>query len=95
METIKLKIDGREITTEAGKTILEVATENGIRIPTLCHLDGVEDIGACRLCIVDVHGQLVTSCTTQVADGMEVQTQTESVKEYRRTILELLFVAPP
>ena len=91
METIRMKIDGREITTEAGKTILEVATENGIRIPTLCHLDGLEDIGACRLCIVDVQGQLVTSCTTQVADGMEVQTQTEQVQEYRRTILELLF----
>ena len=91
METIKLKIDGRDITTETGRTILDVATENGIRIPTLCHLDGLEDVGACRLCIVDVHGQLVTSCTTQVADGMEVQTQTESVKDYRRTILELLF----
>ncbi|MCK4571045.1 (2Fe-2S)-binding protein [Candidatus Bipolaricaulota bacterium] len=91
METIKLKIDGRDITTEAGKTILEVATENGIRIPTLCHLDGLEDVGACRLCIVDVHGQLVTSCTTQVAADMEVLTQTKTVKEYRRMILELLF----
>ena len=91
METIKLKIDGREITTEPGKTILEVATENGIRIPTLCHLDGLEDIGACRLCIVDVHGKLVTSCTTLVAPDMEVLTQTEAVKAYRRTILELLF----
>lgn len=91
MDTIKLKIDGREITTEAGKTILEAATENGIRIPTLCHLDGLKDVGACRLCIVDVRGQLVTSCTTQVADGMEVLTQTEHVREYRRTILELLF----
>ena len=91
MASIGLRMDGREITTEAGKTILEVATENGIRIPTLCHLDGLEDVGACRLCIVDVHGQLVTACTTQVADGMEIQTQTEPVKEYRRTILELLF----
>jgi bidirectional [NiFe] hydrogenase diaphorase subunit len=91
VETIKLKIDGREIVAEAGKTILEIATENGIRIPTLCHLDGLEDVGACRLCIVDVHGQLVTSCTTRAADGMEVLTQTEAVKEYRRTILELLF----
>ena len=91
METIRLKIDGRDITTEAGKTILEVARENGIEIPTLCHLDGLEDVGACRLCIVDVHGQLVTSCTTQVADAMEVKTQTDAVKAHRRTILELLF----
>lgn len=91
MESIQVTIDGREITTAAGKTILEVATENGIRIPTLCHLDGVEDVGACRLCIVDVNGQLVTSCTTQVADGMDVKTQTEAVKAHRRVILELLF----
>jgi len=91
VETIKLKIDGREITTEPGRTILEVATEHGIRIPTLCHLDGLEDVGACRLCIVDVHGKLVTSCTTLVAPDMEVLTQTEAVKAYRRTILELLF----
>ncbi|MBU1050468.1 (2Fe-2S)-binding protein [Candidatus Bipolaricaulota bacterium] len=91
METIRLKIDGREITAQAGQTILEVAKENGINIPTLCHLDGVEDVGACRLCIVDVHGQLVTSCTTKVGADMDVQTQTAPVKEYRRMILELLF----
>jgi len=91
VESIQVTIDGREITTVAGKTILEVATENDIRIPTLCHLDGVEDVGACRLCIVDVNGQLVTSCTTQVADGMDVKTQTDAVKAHRRVILELLF----
>lgn len=91
MESIQVTIDGHEITAVAGKTILEVATENGIRIPTLCHLEGVEDVGACRLCIVDVNGQLVTSCTTQVADGMDVKTQTEAVKAHRRVILELLF----
>jgi bidirectional [NiFe] hydrogenase diaphorase subunit len=89
--TVNLKIDDREIAAEAGKTILEVATENGIRIPTLCHLDGLEDVGSCRLCIVDVHGQFVTACTTEIAEGMEVKTQTDKVKEHRRTILELLF----
>jgi len=91
METVHLTIDKREIAAEAGKTILEAATENGIRIPTLCHLDGLEDAGSCRLCIVDVDEQLVTSCTTMVAQGMDVKTQTERIKEYRRTILELLF----
>lgn len=91
METIKLKIDGREIMAQAGKTVLEVATENGIRIPTLCHLDGVEDVGACRLCIVEVIGQLVPACTTEVANEMVVQTQTEPIKAYRRQVLELLF----
>lgn len=91
METIKLKIDGREILTQAGKTILEVARENGIEIPTLCHLDGVEDVGACRLCIVEVIGQLVPACTTEVANEMVVMTQTEPIKKYRRQVLELLF----
>ena len=91
METITLKIDGRAISTAPGKTILEVATENGIRIPTLCHLEGLEDIGACRLCIVEVAGQLVTSCTAMASDGIEVSTQSEAVKAHRRTILELLF----
>jgi len=91
MGTVNLTIDAREITAEAGKTILEVATENGMRIPTLCHLDGLEDVGACRLCIVDVQGQLVTACTTEIAEGMDVKTQTDEVKEYRRMILELLF----
>jgi len=91
VETIRLKIDGREITTAAGKTVLEVATENGIRIPTLCHLEGLADVGACRLCIVEIAGQLVTSCTTEVANEMVVKTQTEAIKKHRRQILELLF----
>ncbi len=91
MERITLKIDGREVTSRPGRSILEVAKENGIRIPTLCHLDGISDVGACRLCIVEVAGQLVTSCTTGVADGMDVKTTTQAISEYRRTILELLF----
>jgi bidirectional [NiFe] hydrogenase diaphorase subunit len=91
VERITLKIDGREVSAASGKTILEVATENGIRIPTLCHLDGLSDVGACRLCIVEVAGQLVTSCTTKATDGMNVLTQTEAIATHRRTILELLF----
>lgn len=91
MDSIEIRIDDEVIRTTRGKTILEVAKENGIRIPTLCHLDGLPDIGACRLCIVDVDGRIVTACTTAVRDGMTVNTQTEQVKELRRTILELLF----
>jgi len=91
VDRITVKIDDREIVTSPGKTILDVAAENGIRIPTLCHLEGLSDVGACRLCIVDVRGQLVTACTTRVTDKMEVLTATETVRAYRRTILELLF----
>lgn len=91
METITLTIDGRTITAAPGQTILEVAEANGIRIPTLCHLEGLSDVGACRLCIVEVAGQLVTSCTTQAVDGADIKTQTDTIKKHRRMILELLF----
>ncbi len=91
MDSIEIRIDEEVIRTTPGKTVLEVAKENGIRIPTLCHLDGLPDIGACRLCIVDADGRIVTACTTAVRDGMTVNTQTEQVRELRRTILELLF----
>lgn len=91
MKAIRLKIDGREVTATEGMTILDVAKENGIRIPTLCHLDGLTDVGACRLCLVEVAGQLVTSCTVPARDGMDVRTKSEAIQEHRRTILELLF----
>ena len=90
-KTITIKIDGRAIVTSEGKTVLEVAKENGIRIPTLCHLDDLSDAGVCRLCLVDVGGKLVTSCTTPVVDGMEVLTQTEEIRRHRRMVLELIF----
>lgn len=93
MSVITLTIDGVPVAVEEGKTVLTAAGEAGIRIPTLCHLEGVTDVGACRLCLVELKGsnRLVTSCTTQVAEGMEVNTQTDQLKEYRRMIVEMLF----
>lgn len=93
MSVITLTIDGVPVAVEEGKTVLKAAEEAGIRIPTLCHLEGVTDVGACRLCLVELKGsnRLVTSCTTQVAEGMEVNTQTDQLKEYRRMIVEMLF----
>jgi len=91
VDKITLMIDGQLLTASPGETVLTVAERNGIRIPTLCHLEGLTDVGACRLCIVEVAGQLVTSCTTEVANEMVVKTQTEEVKKHRRQILELLF----
>ena len=91
MERVTIKIDGRGIATSPGRTILDAAEENGIRIPTLCHLKGLTDVGACRVCIVDVRGQFVTACTTNVAEGMEILTDTEAVRAHRRMIVELLF----
>lgn len=86
-------IDGQEISATEGQSVLEAAHEAGIRIPTLCHLEGVMDVGACRLCLVEIAGsnKLVPACTTQVADGMVVATTSERLQRYRRLLLELLF----
>jgi bidirectional [NiFe] hydrogenase diaphorase subunit len=91
VKEIVIRIDGQEVHASVGKTILEVAKEKGIFIPTLCHLDGLSDIGACRMCIVDVGGKIVTSCTTEIANGMEITTQSERLTKLRRMNLELIF----
>src|SRR6204780_2634095 len=74
-----LLIDGQEISARSGQTILEVAKENDIYIPTLCHLDGLSDVGACRLCVVEIKGnnKLFPACVTSVFEGMVVPTVTE------------------
>jgi bidirectional [NiFe] hydrogenase diaphorase subunit len=86
-----LTIDGKLVSAPEGQTILEACKERGVRIPTLCHLEGVGDVGACRLCLVEVAGvnRLLPACVTQVAEGMEVRTATPRLQEYRRMIVEL------
>jgi bidirectional [NiFe] hydrogenase diaphorase subunit len=88
-----LVIDGKNVSARAGQTILEVARENGIEIPTLCHLDGLTDVGACRMCVIEIKGlnKLLPACVATVEEGMEVSTQSERLQKHRRTILELLF----
>jgi len=88
-----LIIDGKEVSAQEGATILDAASDAGIKIPTLCHLDGVYDVGACRMCLVEVAGvaKLLPSCTTQIAEGMDVHTDSERLRRYRRMTLELLF----
>ena len=88
-----LIIDGKQVSAQDDATILDAATDAGIKIPTLCHLGGVYDVGACRLCLVEVAGakKLFSACTTRVAEGMEVHTDTERLRKYRRMTLELLF----
>src|SRR4051812_32402937 len=88
-----LTIDGKHVSAEEGETVLQAAAEAGIKIPTLCHLEGVYDVGACRLCLVEVTGvnKLLPACTTTVTEGMDVKTDTERLSKYRRMILELLF----
>ncbi len=93
MSARTLTVDGKQISAEKGASVLQAATEAGIKIPTLCHLEGVYDVGACRLCLVEVKGvnKLLPACTTRVAEGMEVSTNSERLNKYRRMTLELLF----
>ena len=93
MSEVPVKIDDKELIGRAGQTILELALANGIDIPNLCHDPRLEPAGSCRLCLVHVQGQknLLTACTTEIAPDMVIQTETEKIREIRKTILELLF----
>ena len=90
---VALKINGKDVSGRADETILEVCRENAIPVPTLCHLDGLCSVGACRLCLVEVKGsnKLLAACVTKVGDGMEVSTDTDRLAKYRRTIVQMLF----
>jgi len=92
-DTITITLNGKQLSSRSGRTILEVAAENGIKIPNLCHDPRLTPSGSCRLCVVEVEGQRnpVTACTFQIADGMIIHTETEAIRAVRKTVLELLF----
>ena len=94
MSVHTLRINGIDVAGTDGQTVLAVARENGIEIPTMCHLNGLSDTGSCRLCLVEVAGsnKLTPACITLVAEGMEVTTNSEQLIEHRRTITEMLFL---
>ena len=91
MEKIKIKINGQEVEVEQGKTILQVAKELNLHIPTLCNFEPLLPQGSCRICLVEDRGKFVTSCTTQVAPNMDVKLDTPDVIASRNLILQLLF----
>ncbi len=92
MDTVTIKINGMPLAVHKEMTILEAARTVHIEIPTLCYLKEINQIGACRICVVEVKGMrnLVSSCTYPVAEGMEIFTNTERVQRARRTTLELI-----
>ncbi len=88
----KVTIDGRDVGFRLGQTILDVAQEAGIEIPTLCYLPEAGHRDVCRICVVDVAGagRLLPACSTPATDGMRIETDNERVRLSRRTTLELL-----
>ncbi|MEA4897461.1 MAG: NADH-dependent [FeFe] hydrogenase, group A6 [Christensenellaceae bacterium] len=91
MNTINLLIDGVAVSVPQGTTVLEAARAAGIRIPTLCYLSGINEIGACRMCVVDTGARaLQASCVLPATEGMQVKTNTPKIREARRINLELL-----
>ena len=92
MEMVNIKINNMPLSVPKGISILEAARMAGIEIPTLCYLKKINEIGACRICMVEVKGarSLVTACVYPVNEGMEIFTNTERVRKSRKTTLELI-----
>jgi len=89
VKVITLHVDGKEVSARGDQTILQVARENNMFVPTLCYLSGLSRVGACRLCLVEVKGspKLQPACVTTVEENMEVTLDSERLSKYRRMIL--------
>ncbi len=94
---LNIEVNGRKITAKEGDTILQALTRAGIKVPTLCYLEGMLPSGACRMCVVEVAGapSLIPSCSFPAAEGMKIKTNTPQVLEARKTIVELLLSNHP
>ena len=89
---VNITIDGKKISAEENITIMEAAEKNGIPIPKLCYLKGINEIAACRVCVVELEGKekLITSCNNVVKDGMVIYTNSPKVRNHRRNTVQLL-----
>lgn len=94
-EKFQITIDGREIEASPEQTILEVARENGIYIPTLCYYRGTTNVGACRVCVVEVENarSLIAACAMPVSPGMVIKTDSDRIRESRKLVVELLWAS--
>ncbi len=97
MQTITITLDGIEVSGQSGMTILDLARESGVYIPTLCYDSHLKPYGACRICLVEDKrsGRLLASCVTPIAPGMVINTRSEKVLESRRTIVKLMLASHP
>ena len=99
IQYVHITIDGARMRVPQGSNVLDAALDHGICIPHLCHMRGVEDIGACRLCIVEVNengrSRITTSCTLEAEEGMVIEAHSEKIKRLRRNVAELLVAEAP
>src|SRR6476646_11569141 len=97
MDTVTLTIDGRQVTVQKGKTVLQAAIESGISVPYYCYHPGIGIDGSCRVCVVKIEKmpKLQTSCTTVCTEGMAVSTRTTEVEAARAGVSEILLVTNP
>ncbi len=97
LKRVPVEIDGKTYMAREGRTILDVARENDIRVPTLCYHPKLKPLGSCRMCIVEVEGTPtpVAACTTPVAKGMSVRTRSAALDRLRRETLKLIFLKHP
>jgi len=97
LEAITITLNGREVSGQPGMTILDLARESGVAVPTLCHDSHLDPIGACRICIVEDErsGALMASCVTPIAPGMVIHTESPRVQERRKTIIKLMLASHP
>ena len=98
-DAVKVTINGRKLKAGKGRTLLEVAKESGIEIPTLCYHEALTPIGSCRLCVVEVkqggRTRTAAACVTPAADGMVVRTDTKAIREIRKMVITLLLARCP
>jgi formate dehydrogenase alpha subunit len=97
LQPITITLDGREVSGYPGMTVLDLAKESGVEIPTLCHDDQLPSTGACRICLVEneQNGTLLASCVTPIASGMVINTHSPRVIERRKTIVKLMLTSHP
>ncbi|CAN5593266.1 bidirectional hydrogenase complex protein HoxU [soil metagenome] len=91
MTAIQIQIDGVTVTTTPGRTLVDVAADAGVYIPTLCHLQGQPALGTCRVCSVKVDGRVVAACCVEVTDGMRVEVDEPETTDMRAALVEMLF----
>lgn len=90
---VTFTIDGVKCKAEAGQNLVDAAEENGVYIPTLCHLKGVIPSGSCRICTIKNNGRFMTACTSKVQENMVVENDIDEITEFRKIIVETLFVS--